>query len=423
MLDALYLHIPFCVRRCRYCDFVSSAVGHGDPAIVRYVDALAGVLGRLAQNGLLSHVSTAYIGGGTPTMAGGGLVRLVRAVRAAAPRIEELSVEANPESLPAELVARLADAGVTRVSLGVQSTNDVELERLGRAHRADQALAAARFVVGEGLDLSCDLMCGIPLQTPASWGRCVREVLEVGAGHISCYPLTVEEGTALAAAVDRGDERMPDEDLQADLMEIAQRIAHGRGLARYEVASYALPGKVCRHNVAYWTGRLYGGVGSAAASMFDRDVLAAWDDALPLSAYDASVPPCDGGGAGGMAVRTYFAQHPDAVRLRVRMMDGPDAFVRSVARGWPLKVEVEPLTAREAAAEDLMLGMRMSCGVHDDTIRRAVRAGICEDDLERTFADLERRGLVMRPAAGGMAPTHAGWLLGNEIFGALWGLA
>lgn len=164
-INELYIHIPFCVRRCAYCDFASNAVSHDDPRIERYVCGVINLLEQLARAGLLAQVRTAYIGGGTPTMAREGLVRIVTAVREMCPGIVEFSSEANPESVSAALMDSLKKAGLTRVSLGVQSLINDELAHLGRVHSAAQALAAMECVRGAGLDLSCDVMCGIPLQT------------------------------------------------------------------------------------------------------------------------------------------------------------------------------------------------------------------------------------------------------------------
>ena len=259
--SALYLHIPFCIRRCRYCDFATDATPHGDPLVAAYVAVLDSLVGRLSAAGLLRSVRTGYIGGGTPTMAGEGLARLVAQVRRGCPGIVELSTEANPESLTGSLARSLAASGATRVSLGVQSLDDAELAQLGRAHSSANARAAARFAVDAGLDLSCDLMCGIPLQTPQSWEASLRGALDLGACHVSCYPLMLEEGTPLEAAVSRGEVSVADDDAAADRMVVAERILGQAGFSRYEVASYARPGKRCAHNVAYWTGASYLGLG------------------------------------------------------------------------------------------------------------------------------------------------------------------
>ena len=428
---ALYLHMPFCVRRCRYCDFATAATCHDDPLVAAYAGALETLARRVGLVGLLGGVRTAYLGGGTPTMAGEKLAGLVACVRGVCPDLAEFSSEANPESLTAALAASLARAGLTRISLGVQSTVDAELARLGRAHDRAGALAAARVVCAAGLDLSCDLMAGIPLQTPASWEHSLHDVLEAGATHVSCYPLMVEDGTPLAAAVEAGEEREPDDDLQADLMLAAARVLGNAGLTRYEVASYAVPGKACAHNIAYWTGVPYLGLGSSAASMMGPEGLLALAEALPLAVVDAGesveLPATVGGGAGDGRQETpaaYLARHPEAVRIRLRMLDDARNLVYKVGARGPLACEIESLTAREAAAEDLMLAMRMSAGAPSALLEQAVdKGGIPRLTLERACADIVGRGLAVWTAEGTLAPTERGWLLGNELYGAMWDLA
>lgn len=428
---ALYLHMPFCIRRCRYCDFATAATRHDDSLVAAYTGALETLVQRAASAGLLEGTCTAYLGGGTPTMAGEKLTGLVACVRGTCPRLGEFSSEANPESLTPTLAASLAQAGITRISLGVQSTIDAELARLGRAHDRAGALAAARVVCAAGLDLSCDLMAGIPLQTPASWEHSLHDVLEAGATHVSCYPLMVEDGTPLAAAVEAGKEREPDDDLQADLMLAAARVLGNAGLTRYEVASYAAPGKACAHNIAYWTGVPYLGLGSSAASMMGPEGLLALAEALPLAVVDdgegAELPATSGVGAWGGRSETptaYLARHPEAARIRLRMLDGARALVRKVGAGEPLACEIESLTAREATAEDLMLAMRMSAGAPATLlVRAAEEGGIPRTALEETCDAAVERGLAAWTAEGALTPTERGWLLGNKLYGAMWDLA
>ena len=430
LFGALYLHIPFCVRRCRYCDFATAATRHSDPLVSAYVDTLLALLDRVESSGLLHDIRTAYLGGGTPTMAGEKLAPLVASVRRACPQLKEFSSEANPESLTPALAAAVSHAGLTRISLGVQSTDNEELVRLGRAHDRTAALATARAVREVGLDLSCDLMAGIPLQSPASWECSLQDVLDAGATHVSCYPLMIEDGTPLAAAIDAGEEHEPDDDLQADLMVTAERVLGLAGLERYEVASYALPGKTCAHNIAYWTGVGYLGLGSSAASMTTPDGLLALAESLPLAVVDTGAidpSPTVGHGAGlgpHKAPDAYLARHPEAARIRLRMVDDARTLVDKAKTGEPLACEAEALTAREAAAEDLMLAMRMSKGASLSRLEQAVQqGGIPQATLERACDEVVERGLAAWTADGALAPTELGWLLGNELYGVMWDLA
>lgn len=263
---ALYVHVPFCRSKCAYCDFSSWATRAGDPLMGAYVASAARMVHQAESLGLLEGCRTGYLGGGTPTYLGADALRLLVAAMAThCPH--ELSVEANPDSLAPDVLDALAVAGATRVSVGVQSTNAAELQALGRVHGPAQALDALSRAVAAGLDVSCDLMCATPLQTEDSWEKSLADVLSCGVGHVSVYPLQIEDGTALGRRYADEDPAFNAEDVQAARMEAAERALGAAGLARYEVASYARPGKACAHNQAYWTGVPYLGIGTGASGM------------------------------------------------------------------------------------------------------------------------------------------------------------
>lgn len=406
-IEALYLHIPFCQSKCAYCDFDSVAACSLDDARTAqacYLDRLTNRVDAFGTAGLLDGVRTVYIGGGTPSLLGMRLVELVRSVMQwCAP--EEFTCEANPESFTSSLALQLARAGVTRISLGVQSLQEEELKAVGRIHSATQALDAICCAKDAGLDVSCDLMCGLPLQTQDSWAKSVAGLIEAGPCHVSIYPLTVEDGTPLALKVDSGRLVLPDEDEQADEMELARRFLVEAGFAPYEVASYALPGHACRHNIAYWTGIEYLGLGRSAASMLSRDTF------RMSSSLFSDLAPRDG-----------------AARIRVLQTDdAASAF------------EIEQLGIREAMAEDLMLACRMTRGIPQelllrasavfgkqivtDTCARAIELGLAtwEAPDGENYVDASSGGVDLFP--GALAPTQQGWLEGNELFGLFWNLA
>lgn len=406
-IEALYLHIPFCQSKCAYCDFDSVAACSLDDARAAqacYLDRLTNRVDAFGTAGLLDGVRTVYIGGGTPSLLGMRLVELVRSVMQwCAP--EEFTCEANPESFTGSLALQLARAGVTRISLGVQSLQEEELKAVGRIHSATQALDAICYAKDAGLDVSCDLMCGLPLQTQDSWAKSVAGLIEAGPCHVSIYPLTVEDGTPLALKVDSGRLVLPDEDEQADEMELARRFLVEAGFAPYEVASYALPGHACRHNIAYWTGIEYLGLGRSAASMLSRDTF------RMSSSLFSDLAPRDG-----------------AARIRVfQTDDAASAF------------EIEQLGIREAMAEDLMLACRMTRGIPQelllracavfgkqivaDTCARAIELGLAtwEAPDGENYVDASSGGVDLFP--GALAPTQQGWLEGNELFGLFWNLA
>ena len=406
-IEAFYLHIPFCQSKCAYCDFDSVAACSLDDARAAqacYLDRLTNRVDAFGTAGLLDGVRTVYIGGGTPSLLGMRLVELVRSVMQwCAP--EEFTCEANPESFTSSLALQLARAGVTRISLGVQSLQEEELKAVGRIHSAAQALDAICYAKDAGLDVSCDLMCGLPLQTQDSWAKSVAGLIEAGPCHVSIYPLTVEDGTPLALKVDSGRLVLPDEDEQADEMELARRFLVEAGFAPYEVASYALPGHACRHNIAYWTGIEYLGLGRSAASMLSRDTF------RMSSSLFSDLAPRDG-----------------AARIRVLQTDDAAS-----------NFEIEQLGIREAMAEDLMLACRMTRGIPQELLLRAsavfgkqIVADTCARAIElglatwgapdgENYVDASSGGVDLFP--GALTPTQQGWLEGNELFGLFWNLA
>jgi oxygen-independent coproporphyrinogen-3 oxidase len=390
---SLYVHVPFCVSKCAYCDFYSLA-GHPERHAA-FVDAALFEAGHWSHYDLLDDVPTLYVGGGTPTVLGTELVRLVEGLRETAHlRADaEITVETNPETTDPALVAALVDAGVSRFSLGVQSFDDEVLRTLGRCHDSARARAAADVLLRGGAGFSIDLICGVPGQSFASWDDTLEQALATGARHVSVYPLSVEEGTPLAAGIAAGRIPEPDPDLAAEMMLAADVALSAAGMHRYEVANYAQPGHESRHNSVYWTGGPYLGVGPHAASMLSASVFlpVASAEAWPL----ANVPEDP--------ARVRFTREADLLAWARRPLDPPAPF--------------EFLSADEAAREDVMLGMRMTRGV---SVCQAQSAG-----LGQVMGSLEADGLVRRgtPDASDVPRwtlTERGWLLGNRVFGAIW---
>ncbi len=405
---ALYLHLPFCPRRCAYCSFPSCAIRSDDPLVDAYVDALTRSVHRAARSGVLSHVSSAYLGGGTPSFLGGKrLASLIYLLDVMVPREEgrfELTVECNPDSVDERLARDLFALGVTRFSLGVQSFDDARLGALGRVHDAAQARRAIDILQDRGAACSVDLICGGLGQTREQWHRDLEAVVASGVGHVSVYPLTVDEGTPLSERVAANTVDAPDDE-QADMMLDARDVLEGSGLMRYEVASYARLGQESRHNSAYWTGVPYLGLGPGAASMMPVDLYRGVEE---LGLWR----PGDAAPAEGMS---------DCARVRIspRTTRMHEAIVSYAEEGL-VDVEVELLDARAAACEDLMLGMRLVRGVEGRVVATARET---VPGLDEVFASLVRDGLATVTSDGGYQPTDRGWLLGNELYGRLWGLS
>ena len=408
-VTALYVHVPFCAQKCRYCDFDSRSFASCElgAALDAYFEQLFARLDAFGKAGALDQISTVYVGGGTPSLAGERLVELARRISAWCAPVE-FTCEANPESLTAELAAALAKVGVTRVSLGVQTLDNTELTAIGRIHDADRAFAAIATVKNAGLDVSCDLMCGLPGQTASSWKRTLDGVLAAAPHHVSVYPLTLEEGTPLYRMACRDESLEPDEDFQAACMDVARERLGAAGYHPYEVASYALDGHECAHNIAYWTGRGYLGLGRSAAGMLDAED------------FDRLAGLFPGVSSRGDAFRVRLVQRDDVAT----------AF------------EAEYLPQREAAAEDLMLACRMTRGVASDLLIRVARVipadeltAACDRVLELGLATWvpETLGVHEGPFTSAdvvaghvrarLAPTHLGWLDGNVLFELFWGLA
>lgn len=402
---SLYLHVPFCATKCAYCDFTSSpSASHllpeegvlwavrehfGPDATLAdaYCAAVPLFMQEFADSGVLDNVPSIYVGGGTPTVLGDRLPALLARVVSMV-GLEpgaEVTVEANPDSLTAEIARSLLDAGATRFSLGVQSFDDAVLKVLGRCHDANTAEQAAAILHDSGAPFSVDLMCAVPGQSIASWRATLESALATGAGHLSVYPLSIEQGTPLAYAVEAGTVAEPDADVAAEMMQLAAEVLGDAGLVRYEVASYARPGHEARHNTGYWTGVPYLGVGPSAASMLPIPLALR----TPLSHY----------------VRTWPAEW----RARFVINDTLESFLGYLWDRQPASLEA--LTAEEAAREDAMLGLRLADGIPVEAARGA--------GVESVLESLASEGLVER-ADGRWRTTERGWLLGNEVFSRVW---
>ena len=398
MIEALYLHIPFCVSRCSYCDFATSACAD-EARMDAYVEALCLQLRRAAKAGLLGQVKTIYIGGGTPTHLGSRRLNTLVYTISLSVNLEnvvEFTCEANPESIDERMVADLFSLGVNRFSIGAQSFDDAVLRGYGRIHDAaaiDAALAAVRMRTN---NISLDLICGGSGQSMESWMRSVEHAIDADVPHVSIYPLTLEDGTPLTRRVEAGECEVADDDLQADMMLAASELLESAGFERYEVASYAKPGYPSHHNTAYWTGAEYLGLGAGASSMLSPESA---DCALEAGIFEIDCAP----------TQPYDA---DVARIRIAASSDDVAFAESL--GCP-HVEVELLSARESAVEDLMLGMRRSNGVSVEDVRAV-------EGAPAVFERLEALGFVCQ-REGRLVPTERGWLLGNEVYGAIWSLA
>ena len=286
----IYVHIPFCVRKCAYCDFASFAGRQGD--MERYADALCGeIRRRAAETGRLT-ADTVFFGGGTPSLLPPELFeKIVRTLRESyhiAPDAE-FTVECNPGTLTMEKAAAFVRGGVNRLSMGMQCAQSELLARLGRIHTMEDVRSAAGIARAAGIEnLSLDLMLGLPGQTMEDMDETLSEALALSPAHISCYALIVEENTPLEREISAGRLHLPGEDMDRDMYERCRQTLMQNGFEQYEISNFARPGRRCRHNENCWRYQPYLGFGSAAHGFFGGERRA---NTPSLDAYLAGAAP------------------------------------------------------------------------------------------------------------------------------------
>jgi len=264
-MAGLYVHIPFCVRKCGYCDFYSEA---GQLHLLDdYLNALLTEAGQYRGPGF----DTLYIGGGTPSLLGAAALERIMGGLAACldlSNLDEATVEANPDTAGSEFLGAALACGISRISIGVQSLNDIELNKSGRLHNAVQALAAIAKARECGFEnISADIIVGLPGQTLQSLENTLCGLIHAAVTHISAYCLSIEPGSGFAA---HPPQNLPDDDAQAGLFEFAARYLKDNGFVHYEISNFARPARECRHNLNYWRGGEYLGLGAGAASHLNR---------------------------------------------------------------------------------------------------------------------------------------------------------
>ena len=269
----LYLHMPFCVRKCAYCDFLSFPSGAETQRmyakrLMEDIDVMGIRYGEIP-------VETIFIGGGTPSVPDSGLiVEIMEHVRHAFHVADgaEISMEANPGTVTREKLTDYRKAGINRLSFGLQSANDRELKLLGRIHTWAEFLESFTLARECGFaNLNIDLMSALPGQTCESWKETLSRVTDLDPEHISAYSLIIEEGTPFGERYgsEEGRKLLPDEDSEREMYHETKRFLKDCGYERYEISNYAKPGRECRHNIGYWTGVPYLGLGLGASSYLD----------------------------------------------------------------------------------------------------------------------------------------------------------
>lgn len=271
---SFYLHVPYCATRCGYCDFNTYTAEELGPTVSRatWADtAIAEVdLARRVLGADVPRVHTVFVGGGTPTLLPSeDLVRVLRHIDdvfGLEPNAE-VTTEANPDSVTPASLAALRAGGINRISFGMQSSSEQVLAMLERTHRPGRALEAVREARAAGFDnLNLDLIFGSPGETEDDLRRSLSEVVASGAEHVSAYALIVEEGTRLARRIARGETPAPDDDVQAERYELVDAVLGAAGYEWYEISNWARADRECRHNLAYWEGSNWWGIGPGAHS-------------------------------------------------------------------------------------------------------------------------------------------------------------
>ncbi|MCE5185190.1 MAG: radical SAM family heme chaperone HemW [Planctomycetaceae bacterium] len=261
----LYLHIPFCVRKCPYCGFYSEPLASRDPEPV--IDAMFMELERYA---IAEPVETIYVGGGSPTcLPSQLLIEIVVSLLSQFKNVCEFTIECNPAQVSLELLKDLFALGVNRLSIGAQSFNDDELCRLGRIHNARQISEAVKLARQAGFaNVSLDLIFATPGSTLESWQDSLRQAIALNPTHISAYSLTLEKKTPFEQAFACGQLELPGESAERQMHQLARRMLNEAGFHHYEISNFARPGFECLHNMRYWKNRPVVGIGPAAASWY-----------------------------------------------------------------------------------------------------------------------------------------------------------
>ncbi len=361
-LLAVYVHWPFCVSKCPYCDFNSHVRATIDEAA--WADALIADLAHEATLTPGRTVGSIFFGGGTPSLMAPATVARIIAAVAAHWLLDpdcEITLEANPSSVEAARFAGFAAAGVNRVSLGLQALDDAALRALGRPHDLAQGMAALDVAQAHFPRVSFDLIYDRPGQTVAAWAAELTRALGFGTEHLSLYGLTIEPGTRYATLHAKGELVLPGEDVSADLFEVTGAMTAAAGIAAYEVSNHARPGAASRHNLAYWTYADYVGVG----------------------------PGAHGRRAGEATMRHRK----------------PENWIAAVAANGHGIVTTEPLSTETRAREALLMGLRLADGIDASVFAR--RTGtILDATLDRLrldrlvdlgFVESDSRGVRLTP--------------------------
>lgn len=358
----LYIHIPFCLQKCRYCDFASYA---GRASLMRpYVDAILVEAQMEAER--LGHpvIETIFLGGGTPSLLSPvELVRLMNGIRHCFPIAQnaEITSEANPGTLTEDWLCSAVDAGINRLSLGMQAAQPRLLRLLGRIHTLPEVVKSVDMARQADIkNLNLDLMFGLPTQTVADWQETLHTAFTMAPEHLSCYGLIPEDGTPLKQDLDAGRLSLPEEDAERAMYDLTLNLLAAQGYERYEISNFAKPGYACKHNLGYWRQIPYLGLGASSASMIP--------DITSSSAY-------------------LRRSNPASLEQYLSMIKERDFSMR----------EETSVSKKEAQFETLMLGLRTTKGISESAYA-AMHGVSIEKQYGAILARLEKQGLLLHQA-------------------------
>jgi len=367
-ITSVYIHIPFCLRKCNYCDFVSVPIEEHRAERDAYAALLLKELALFEGEADFSQVQTVYFGGGTPSLMEAQEIGEILSRFSSA---TETTLEANPETLDPGRLADFRRVGINRMSLGVQSFNPLFLREMGRGHSPEQAVAMVKAAKKEGFDnIGIDLIYGPPGQSLTDWQDDVQKALDLDIRHISLYGLTIEEDTPWGCLVKAGKLTPADDDLGAEMLELAITALECAGFRHYEISNFAKPGFESRHNLAYWRRENYLGLGVAAASCF--------------------------------------------LNRRMYNQTGLEKYQKMLEEGKRPLMDEESLGIDQVISEAIFLGLRLTAGI--DFSAFAAQYGVDpRKRYKKEIAKMTEAGLLVLDAQG-MRLTHRGLLLGNEVF-------
>ncbi|MCM1305801.1 MAG: radical SAM family heme chaperone HemW [Bacteroides sp.] len=360
----IYIHLPFCKSKCRYCDF-NSLAGADEGTVFSYLAALNREIRFAGEAYSKAKIDTVYIGGGTPSMLDAKRIASIRRALDESfdlSTVREFTIECNPESIDADKLAAYREVGINRISIGVQSLNDRNLKSVGRLHDSAQAIEKIKLANEYFDNVSCDIIVGLPYDTE----EIVKDealTLAPLVRHMSVYALTLEKGTPLAERVDEGRVLLPSDDEVADMLEIVESALSSSGLDKYEVSNFAREGRESLHNFGYWSGEEYLGFGAGAHSYIKTS-----DGQKPLNAH------------------IRFA-HPKDINAYIAGINCAGAFM-----GIP-RAEMNVLSEKDVFNERIMLGLRTVRGVESSYLD-----GRIPDELKGYF--ITRDGYTSLTRAG-----------------------